>query len=664
MKKSKRIRIIGLVILALFSYVVLAKHFKDVGAIDEATTTTEIKPYEDPTGDVRKFFGIWMTSGYSLQPKPNNYVLVNKPITLYTDQGRSLITRLATLLLSSKYQWFETTDGKKWSKVSRKNGGDKKNLTVTPDTVGTKYYQQRTAWYVQILGSDPAFWDPKIFSHVAAVHALPTPVDAESIEVTTDDDYLYNRANEVVLNQTYARAEPTPADFTGTITWSVDNTNLATIDKNTGLITANTEGRSGPVKVIATVDNPNGNDFSEHTSITVGGGLEDQTVKAGKTATFDIQGNIGELDDDDGEGNTSDYTVKWYKKDPITKVETKLNVDPQSLSYTTPETTLDDDGTLFRAIIKVNYGNKSYVYETNEAMLYVIPDGGPNMELTNQLTNETYNDGSNTDTMLFDVINNDVVNYSDTVTNKSTSGTLSNATYVLPLRKNTRVTSIKVDGAEIATDKYKININKQTNNTDLLIPDLNFKINESHKIEVSTTVADITAKESFQVIPYIRGTDDDGDDYQKTGRDEFINYSTNDIKTETKPINYGTINTISTNPKIARQAELNLPNNVIEIDDNRRNKTPVTVTLSQNGEFIEDKTGSILSGHLRYYQDKDSKNLLIEPTVIGQTKQDEALQSIGWDKDNGVLLYMESKWNSAGTYKTVLDWTIQDSIEN
>ena len=325
---------------------------------------------------------------------------------------------------------------------------------------------------------------------------------------------------------------------------------------------------------------------------------------------------------------------------------------------------MDDDGTLFRAIIKVNYGNKSYVYETNEAMLYVIPDGGPNMELTNQLTNETYNDGSNTDTMLFDVINNDVVNYSDTVTNKSTSGTLSNATYVLPLRKNTRVTSIKVDGAEIATDKYKININKQTNNTDLLIPDLNFKINESHKIEVSTTVADITAKESFQVIPYIRGTDDDGDDYQKTGRDEFINYSTNDIKTETKPINYGTINTISTNPKIARQAELNLPNNVIEIDDNRRNKTPVTVTLSQNGEFIEDKTGSILSGHLRYYQDKDSKNLLIEPTVIGQTKQDEALQSIGWDKDNGVLLYMESKWNSAGTYKTVLDWTIQDSIEN
>ena len=662
MKKPKKIRIIGLVILALFSYVVLAKHFKDVDAIDEATTTTEIKPYAEPTGDVRKFLGIWMSSGYSLQPKPNNYVLVNKPITLYTDQGRSLITRLATLFLSSKYQWFETTDGKKWSKISRKNGGEKKNLTVTPNTVGTKYYQQRTAWYVQLFGSDPAIWDPKIFSHVAAVHTLATPVDAESLEVTTDDDYLYNVANEVVVNQTYARAEPTPANFTGTITWSVDNTNLATIDKDTGLITANTDGRSGPVKVIATVNNPSGNDFSEHTFITVGGGLEDQTVKAGKTATFDLQGNIGELDDDDGEGNTSDYTVQWYKKNPITNVETKLDVNPQSVSYTTPETTLDDDGTLFRAVIKVNYGNKPYIYKTNEAMLYVTPEGGPNLEMTNKLTNETYNDGSNTDTMLFDVVNNDVIDHSDTVTNKSTSGTLSNATYVLPLHNNTRVISIKVDGQEIDADKYKVNANKQTNNINLLIPDLNFKINESHKIEVSTIVADITAKESFQSIPYIYGKDDDGDKYQKVGRDEIINYSMNNIKTETKPINYGTINTISANPKIARQSELNLPNNVIDIDDTRRNKTPVTVTLSQNGEFTEEKTGSILSGHLRYYKDDDSKNLLTEPTVIKQTKQDEALQSIGWDKDNGVLLYMESKWNSAGTYKTVLDWTIQDSI--
>jgi len=38
------------------------------------------------------------------------------------------------------------------------------------------------------------------------------------------------------------------------------------------------------------------------------------------------------------------------------------------------------------------------------------------------------------------------------------------------------------------------------------------------------------------------------------------------------------------------------------------------------------------------------------------------LNSIAWDKENGVLLYLDSNWNASGVYQTKLDWTIQDSV--
>lgn len=657
MWKIKKRWLIVLVFVAILSFTAPGKRTREVRAED--AETTEVSPYKEPTGDVRKFLGIWMTSGYSLQPNADSYVVVDNPTTLYTDQGRSFLTALGTLLLSAKYQWFESTDGKTWSKITKKNGGTSKNLTLKPTEVGTKWYQQRTAWYVQISDWDPGLLDPTIYSKVAAVHAVPEPTDATDMKVTTDDDYIYNSKNDIVSTETYARADVTPSNFTGTITWSVDNPSLATIDENTGLISANTDRRSGILTVTATAHNPIGEDIQRSTTLLVGGGLENQTVKAGKKATFDLRGNVGEMDEDED----SNYTVKWYKEDPITHYRTQLDVDSKALSITTPATTLNDDGTLYLAIISVKMAGKTYSYTTNDAFLYVTPEGGPDVELKNTLTNQTFDDGNNTSKMLFGVNNGDAVSYTDTVTNNSTSGTLNDATYVLPLRKGTKVTSVKVDGKDVDPDNYEMKENSTTDSTDLLISGLNFKIKESHQIDVETIVDGVTQKGQFESIPYIYGKDDDGENYQKVGRQMMLNYTMDTVViTDARDIDYGKINSITSKSYLARQDELNLPNNVIEIEDTRRNKTPVRLLVSQEKEFTNGN-GDTLSGHLRFYDSNgSSQSLLTDSVQVAATKTNEALGSLGWEKESGILLYMDSKWNAAGQYSTKVNWVVEDSL--
>ncbi|WP_338232142.1 hypothetical protein [Companilactobacillus muriivasis] len=658
MQKSQKRWLIILIFISILSASSFNRRYKKVDA--EEAEVTEVTPYKKPSGNARSFLGLRTRSGYILQPADKTYIQVDQTKTLYADARRSMAAQIiGAAFLVRHYQWYQSTDGKTWSKVSPKKDGTDKKLQLTPTTTGTTYYQLETYWST-VLGIIKV---KELYSNVATVYAVPEPVDATSVKVTTDDDYLYNSVNDIVNIETYAHAIPTPENFTGTVSWSIDNPNLATIDEEDGLITANTNRLGGVVTVTATMHNPSGKDIKGSTEVLIGGGLEDQTVHAGNTATFDLRGNVGDLDDedeDDSDGD-NDYTVKWYKEDPITHSRTQiLKDDPQALSYTTPATTLDDDGTIFLAIIQVKYNGKIYSYTTEDAYLHVLPEGGPSLELHDSLSNETFHDKNDTDTVIFGVNNGDLVRYKDTVTNESTSGTLKGADYTLPLRKGTQVASVKLDGKD--TSDYKLVENDDTNSTDLVISGLNFKINESHAIEVDTTVTGIDSKTSYTSVPYITGKNDDNNTYQKFGNDETLNYTTNSVVVnKVNDIDYGTINSISASKTLARPDELNLPNNMIEIEDMRRFKKPLQVSVSQETP-LQTKTGDVFAGQLRFYKDGKYTNLLEEAAVVAETDEDEELVSLGWDKNNGILLYLESKWNVAGAYKTQVNWTIADSI--
>lgn len=646
MRRKKNIALV-IILFTLLTGVFLVKNTTESIAADD-----EIGYYKKPTGDVRKFLGIWLTSGFNLQPNADNYVLVNNTVTLHTDSGRSLWDRAVSLNGFAHYRWYKSTDGKKWSKMSDKENGDYKHMPVTPTTTGTVYYQQRVSWYylVELLTS------PVVYSQVAAVHSLPEPVNATDVEVTTDDDYLYNSPNDVTDTTTYAHASITPVNFTGTLSWSIDNTDLATIDEDTGLISANTLGKSGTVTVTANLSNPDGTTTKGSTKVQVGGGLDDQTVRAGKTATFSLRGNIGELNEDD-----TSYNVKWYKEDPITHYRTQIDADSKALSITTPETTLDDDGTLFFAIIQVKVGTSSMSYTTNDAFLYVTPEGGPDVNIDDTLENETFDDNTNTDNMLYGVINGDKVTYHNTLTNDSQTGTLSDGKYVLPLHANTTVTKVTLDGNELPSSEYEVKSNDTTDQTNVSVDGLSFKNGESHSIEVETVVGGITKKETSRTIPYITGKDDDGDSYQKIGKTETINYTTDMIEQSIKHIDYGEVVSYGQETLVYRSDDLNWPNNLIEIDDMRRYKNPVTVSVSQ-GADLENEKGQTLSGSLRYYDDDgEYTDLLANSAVVKSTSENETLESIGWYKNNGLVLYLNGA-SSAGIYTTQLNWEISDTI--
>lgn len=91
---------------------------------DEVT----VVPKHEPTDDVKKFLGIWLTSGYNLQPNANTYVVENNTTKLYTDQSRSFATFLLTATSWAHYQWYESSDGKTWSEVKEKTAGIKRIL--------------------------------------------------------------------------------------------------------------------------------------------------------------------------------------------------------------------------------------------------------------------------------------------------------------------------------------------------------------------------------------------------------------------------------------------------------------------------------------------------------------------------------------------------------
>lgn len=609
-----------------------------------------VTPKFTPTKDRSKFLGIWMSSGYDLQPNSDYYTTVGNSVTIRTNTRRSVWDAITGVFDSIHFRWWKSTDGKKWSEVNKNDNGQRKNFTVTPTTPGTTYYQLDTQYYKYVTW----YLKTNLYSQVTAVHALPEPVDALELKVTVDDDYLYNTSDKL-SNTTYAHATPTPSNATGNITWSVDNPDLATIDED-GQITANSKSLSGWVEVTATMTNPNNPPVSDSVKVEIGGGLDDQTVKSGTIATYPLKGRTG--GDDDGSSNGK-VTVDWYKYAPGSNSRVKV-ASGDATTYQTPTTTINDDGSYFQAVITFKTGSISKTITTNKALLTVIPAGDPDLELTNQLVNNSYTDENDTPLKLNKVINGDQVTYTDTVKNKSSDGILKDGYYVLPLHTGTIINSVTVAGQTIDSSQYTVIHNDETNTNDLVIPLNTINVSDSVAVEVNTTVQTILGPEKLQFTPYVYGTSNDGDVYRQEGTQEEINYISGHLSASVPTsIDYGTIKAYSTDTLKFRQDELNSPNNVVEVDDQRRDKTSVRVSVEQTGEFIDNNSDN-LSANLRYYQNSNYSEILNNKTTVSQTNHGDSLASIAWNKEDGLLLYIYDTALKAGSYSTMLTWHFED----
>jgi len=651
---KKIIRIILLLLIPLIT--IILNYSQEQTTINADDETVVVTPPNTPTKPPKKVLGIWMTNGYGLQPNSDYYTVVDSPVTLKTDAGRSVWNAIAGVFDGDHFRWSQSTDGKNWTAVSEGDGGYKKNFTVTPTKVGTVWYQLDTQYYNYLTG-----WLLKthIYSNVAAVHTLSEAVNATTLTVTSDDDYLYNTSDQL-SNTTYAHAMPDPANSTGNITWSIDDPTLATIDDN-GLVTANSNGLSGTVTVKATFTNNDDSEIYGYVKIKIGGGLDDQTVDSGDAATFTLLGKTGGTGDGDDEDNgTGTVTVDWYKYAPgATKGVLVSSGD--ATSYTTPTTTMADDGSYFQAIITLSTSKGSKTITSNKAKLTVIPANNPNINITNKLTNDTYQQNDNTDQHLLDSTSNDSITYHDNLTNQSSDGVLKNGYYVIPMLPNTKVNSVKLGDQVLTSDDYQIIADPDTAADDLVINIGNFSTNESKDLEVNTTVPNISSKNNFKFTPYVYGTNYDGTVYRNDGTDEEIDYITNKISPNVQDIDFGTVSAFSKDTLKYRPDNLNSPNSIVNVDDERRDKKALKVYVTQNSAMTNDN-GDVLPASLRYYSDGTYSDVLNNKTQIDQTDDGTALKSINWKKEDGLLLHINDNYLKAGKYTTTLNWSFEDSL--
>lgn len=621
---------------------------------NEQTIVAEIEeenpPYKyEPSPDPKRILGIISVSGYTEQPNSNYYITLGENLHIKTEVER---TPWSNFLLASRYHWWQSTDGITWTEVEKKFNGNS-SLNLTPTKLGRTYYQLSTSYvlpFPHVIGS-------VFYSKVATVDVSPQPIPAKNVKVHTRADYLFNIDSNITRSATFAYSTSTPFNTTESTKWSVDKPELATVDDD-GHVFANTRGKSGIVKVIATINNKDSTVVSDSKEITIGNGLIDRAIPEGKKARFEIQG----LKDDEREDELSNITINWYKQinsQQMELVKSKSNPTFNDIFYETQRVHPEDDNSKYYAqiVVKQAKGNDDSVL-IGPATLKVLPPNDPKVEISSTITNVTF-DTNNTETQLNDVTNGDWINYSVNLYNNSRRA-IHDSYITLPLHWDTQIESIKIGSTEISNSDYSISTNEK--NQILKINLNNLDMHQEKSLFIATTVKNINDRESFNSQIEFHGLDPDSDKYASQGDKLNINYINNQLTASIKELHFEPITLFNHNNLKYRISANNDPNEVVSINDQRRKRRPLKLYLKQATNFINKDNSLIeLPANLRYYNGK-SFTSLTNKTLIGETTYGQVFNSIKWHKDQGPLLHMNSNNPIPGNYSSQLTWQFEDSI--
>ncbi|MQS89095.1 Ig-like domain-containing protein [Companilactobacillus mishanensis] len=637
MMKNKWKYLILAVLVAVFSFSYISNDQRNSQATVRADDIT-VTPYHRPTSDPLKILFVWLTSGYALQPQ-SQYTYVDHPKTLYTDSALSFWEAIINVGARAHYTWYKTTDnGKTWNEMKGETG---KNLTISPTEEGSVSYQQEVRWYKLFY---VPLVNPNAYSKVATIKTLPDPITAEKLDVTVDDDYLYNNQSDVAT--TFAHGTPTPENATGEITWSIDNPDLATIDANTGLITANNSGKSGTVTITGSISNNDTDPAVGTAKVKIGGGLDDQTVDEGQTATFKVLGNFAQAPD----------SVVWHKIAPDGKDTTVSS--GTSMSYTTDKTTYKDDGTKFYAVMKISSGGQSTSITTNSALLTVNFNYSPDVKINSTIVDHSYDDHNDANTTVNNVVAGDELTESGTVSDSNVNSKLKIGSIIIDLPVGAEVSKAYLDGQE---EEYSIlNDPDDPSSQLLMMHNIDFSTTQEHSFEVNYKAGDFT-KIVHTSTPRVSGFENpdtpiDGD---FLGNSVTVNFTTNKLDAVAGNVSYGEL-TYSNVGKPVDGSVDNDASELLSIQDNRRDRVATKIYLSQSEPF---KFGaSKLNADLRFYDSDDNFTVLTpDEMLISDNAAGDKVNSIGANEGQSIWLYIYHGKIDYGQYETSLDWTIVNS---
>ena len=232
----------------------------------------------------------FLGGGFSNEPETE--------ITILSDQTKNLSAQAdfafpyAFSAKAIRYTWYQYSNSNRtWQTVKtddQQNNPGGTSYTFGPMAPGTYYLQLEAEMFGKLLNIR---WSD-YFSRVVVIHVIAKPVPATKINVSLPRQSLLPGMT------TQAEAHLEPAGSTSQITWSIKPTDLATIDPSTGAITTNRD-KTGVATVTATA-----NGLSDSKPLDIGG-LANQTVNPGQTATFTVTAQpVGQ------------YSYQWYEIGP------------------------------------------------------------------------------------------------------------------------------------------------------------------------------------------------------------------------------------------------------------------------------------------------------------------------------------------------------------
>ncbi|WP_164507215.1 Ig-like domain-containing protein [Companilactobacillus furfuricola] len=593
-------------------------------------------------------------SGYQLMGKPSKD---GKPGILYWKNGIYYCSKEQRITAGEKYTlnirtecrnflYHANIDYIEWYQIFKDHppvhlATNKMETYGDILTSAGDYYFQAVSHYKYIRQTR------QYFSKIMTVHVNPVHINANQVLINIDNHYL-NSFNKVP-SSIFARATVLPANADGKVRWSLNNQNLATIDPDSGNITANNHGKNGIVEVKATVVDNNNSDekIFETQKITVGQGLEDQTVEKNGNVTFTIQGDIVD----------KAKNIQWHR----INTNKRYSRDEKLVGATQKSLTIDgiDDSygkfryyAEFVLVQKGEDGKQQFInIRTNKAKINIIPSNKPRIQLIFSSLNETlskiYPNVKFKD-HLHSVAPNDTIFMQGTITDKNENSFLKNGRLEFNVPANCKNLKVWIDDRPVDS-----NFDTQRNNVS--IDNLDFSKKKSFHIKVQFTISKFK-KSVFQTEPKF----------------SILNNVPNNINLESEVIgdplsmdfvqdsvvsvgsNINFIVNHASETKTSSFGQIDDPNDeALKVIDDRREKSVVQVFI-----HLDNDNDPTTQPSFYYCPDHGAPQLLSTKWLqIYQTQPGQSLKSIVWKKKIKVVIPKD--YHSAKNLHVPIRWEIK-----
>lgn len=610
----------------------------DEATTRSATSDSQITPAHPVSKPPVKILGVSITSGFTTQPKDQN---------LYVGQASTINPKCKVTFADGAvangvgliyfYQWYVSNDGKHWEKQGSFKLRATTTFVGTNQKVGKKYYQLGYEARRIILGiTRPSI---SFYSNVITVNIHKDKVPTKKIHISSSDSYLYNNMKDG--DSTQLTAVTDPSDTTTKLVWKlknpVDQPDIAKIDPDTGVVTANNDGISGETLVYATATNDSTDIVpSNEIPITIGGELDDQSVDSGQSATFRLK----------GAENTDQFTsIDWYQLKNGKKIRLTDSGTSQ-LEYKKDKVDSSDDNSLFYADIhfkKQNEQDKEFILHTNKAKLKVNYDGRINYSLKNQIFDISNPEQQIGKTHAKNVFAGDKLKLGITITNDNTD--IKDKQGII---KFTLPDFVEADSEKSMVDNetpIKLTSKSSGGNTVWSVPYQDLHQGPSQTYQLNFKVNSMIKDLNFKIDPELVINDSNGSTMANSFRGNYLlaDFVQNQLSLQPVDFSFGRIVSPQVD-KIYSVLRMGTNEEILKVNDSRRQKDRLAITLEVDPEYRFQ-----LPVDLMFIDDHETKHDLKQgPVTLEQSLQNQNAKSIVWDYGESLGLQFNSEDSKAG----------------